>query len=301
MAIVVYRDISVSSIEQGVYEIGTKLLLNGFESISWSDGTTRTGGGAAPAAASDISATNAWWIIKHTSSGRHFNFVNTDSTTKTWKIGYTPYNKTLSAGDATTPDSHASYTKYLNNEQKYPTSGTTNCKIHLVINNSIGAFVASFRRTPYSSNTFSCSLLIFDVFPTPQYWSSDPEPVFLSWYFSNTDVAENYFFYGLTVYNRIGRWKRYGISGESWVVSDLGYFSMFNSAGSATASPSGNDIIYDAMFGDQNVPTYIGISTIVKILQPARYPTTGIDSGAVLNWAAFGPLAYPNDGIALGS
>ncbi len=45
----------------------------------------------------------------------------------------------------------------------------------------------------------------------------------------------------------------------------------------------------------------LGTSTLFKLLQPFRSPTTGVDAGATLNRAAFGQVSVANDGVALAS
>ncbi len=299
MATVIYRDLACASGQEFVFKIFSRLVSNGYQSISWSDGTTRTGSGAAPAAASDLSASDSWWVIKHSTSNRHYTVKNTSSGVN-WIMSYTPYNKSISAGDATTPDNHASYTKNLIDNQKYPNSGTTDIKLHLVIDSVTGTFYAFGRRTPFvGGDTAACIVMFSEIF-TPLTWPDDPEPVVTGFHFNDNNNAQS----GIVdscPFNRFGKWRRYGISGETWENGTILFSSLFSAAGNTTLNPSGQDVLYDADYGDSNMPGPIGKSSMLKMINPYRSPIVGVDSGGELNWAAFGQFAIPNDGIALGS
>ena len=70
MTLNVYRDIAASNGHTLAYELITHLDTNGWEPVSYSDGTTRTATGAAPPSAATLNASNAYVVMNHTSTGR---------------------------------------------------------------------------------------------------------------------------------------------------------------------------------------------------------------------------------------
>jgi hypothetical protein len=128
-------------------------------------------------------------------------------------------------------------------------------------------------------------------------WSSNPDPcVYLSSYRDDNAIGVNTL--GASSYN-FG-WVRLGIAGEAWAGS---YFleNPGSACGSGSSSPGGTDQLYELRWCSNSLPGPLGKSTLFRGLQPYRTPVTGVDSGGTLTWAAFGVLAVPNDGTALGS
>jgi hypothetical protein len=297
MANVIYRDIACANGHEAHYAILSRLLLNGWETVAWSDGSTRTAG-ASPSAATDLNNTNAWWLVQHTASGRKLG-VKRRGDSNTWDHQFTPGGYALSGGNATTIDNNATYSKLLsNNAQRYPSSATTNTKLHLVVSDSTAAFFAILRRTPnVGGSTDGCMLIGVDT-GTDLQWSSNPDPyVAVSSYNNSNTVCANLFSVTGT-----GAWIRLGIAGEAWVTgSYCGLENPGNACGSGSSSPGGTDQLYELRWCPTLLPGPLFKSTLLRGLQPYRNPVVGVDSGGTLNWAAFGPIAVPNDGTALGS
>ena len=68
MALNVYRDVAASTGHASVFELVTRLLANGWTTVSYSDGTTRTAGSDLPSAAT-LNNVSAFVILTHTVSG----------------------------------------------------------------------------------------------------------------------------------------------------------------------------------------------------------------------------------------
>jgi hypothetical protein len=294
MANVIYRDIACANGHEYHYAILSRLVLNGWTTVASSDGTTRTT--SAPAAATDLNAANAWWVIQHTASGRKLA-VKRRGDSNTWDHSVTPGGYALSTGNATTPDNNATYTKTISsNAQRYPSSATTNTKLHLVVSDSSASFCALLRRTPFvGGSTDGCSLLSFDTFSDVQ-WPGNPDPcVYTSTYSDSNAVGTSL----LGSSPNFG-WVRLGIAGEAW--SGQCYLENPGTAcGSTTSSPGGTDQLYEVRWCLSVLPGPLGKSGLYRGLQPYRTPITGVDSGGTLTHAAFGSVAIPNDGTALGS
>jgi hypothetical protein len=296
MANIIYRDIACANGHEYHYAILSRLLLNGWTTVAWSNGSTRTAG-ASPAAATDLNAANAWWVIQHTMSGRKLH-IKRRADSNTWDIQVTPGGYALTTGTSTTPDNNASYTKFIcNNRQSYPSTGTTATKLHLVVSDSSAAFQSRLRRTPFvGGSTASCTILNFGVFTDVQ-WSSNPDPCVYTSIFDDANNADANLF---TTSNYSFAWVRLGIAGEAWV-GNVFFENPGTCCGSGTSSPGGTDQLYELRWCTTSLPGPLGKATQLWGLQPYRAPTTGVDSGGTLTHAAFGYDAIPNDGVALGS
>ena len=296
MANVIYRDLACTNGHEYHYAILSRLLLNGWATVAWSNGSTRTGG-ASPAAAADLNAANAWWVIQHTASGRKLH-IKRRADSNTWDVAITPGGYALTTGSATAYDSNASYTKVIcNNRQSYPSSGTTATKLHFVVDDVSGAFAAHLRRTPnVGGSSASCSILAFSVFVDVQ-WSSNPDPCVYTSIFDDSNNAEANFF---SFYSFHFAWFRLGISGEGWA-TNVFLENPGNACGSGSSSPGGTDQLYELRWVCTSLPGPFGKDVLHRGLQPYRNPVIGVDSGGTLTWAACGSLAVPNDGVALGS
>jgi hypothetical protein len=295
MANVIYRDIACANGHEYHYAILSRLVLNGWTTVASSDGTTRTT--SAPGSAATLNNTNAWWLVQHTASGRKLS-VKRRADSNTWDIQVTPGGYALTTGSATAPDSNATYTKLVcNNAQRYPSSATTTTKLHLVVSDSSASFCALLRRTPFvGGSTDGCSLLSFDTFSDVQ-WPGNPDPcVYTSTYSDSNVVGTN----PLSGSSFNFAWYRLGIAGEAW--SGQCYLENPGTAcGSTTSSPGGTDQLYEVRWCLNALPGPLGKSGLYRGLQPYRTPITGVDSGGTLTHAAFGSVAIPNDGTALGS
>lgn len=297
MANVIYRDVVCSTGYEYHYAVLSRLLLNGWESLAWSNGSTRVGGGAAPASAADLNAANAWWQIKHTASGRRFS-VKRRGASHLWDYRYIDgIVPSLTTGDATTPDYTAdgTYTRLFRNDvQFYPTTGTTATKLHLVVDNAACKFIALLRRSPYVGGS-ACSILLMEAY-TDEVWAANPDPCWVLGGFADDNTVVNSYLWSTTYAG--GMWHKRGISGQTWKEYGMGIENPWGVGGGA-ATPDGQDRLYEARFGGDWLPGPMGKSTLIRLLNPFRAPTVGIDAGAELNWAAFGQIAVPNDGVAL--
>lgn len=293
MTLNVYRDVAASNGHTLAYELVTHLDTNGWEPVSYSDGTTRTATGAAPPSAATLNASNAYVVMNHTSTGMKLG-IQRKADSNTFTIQVTEGGVSLTGGNATTMESHATYTKtLLSNAQWYPSTGTTTVKAHIVCDDASPSFVVLARRTPFVGGSTSCCTMAFVDYVTPATWAANPQPWVAGASYSVSDVAAA----GL-VGNNSGGWYKRGISGEAWSTS----WSLENPgsiAGSGTSDPSGSDVEYGARWQISNF--LLGTSTLFKLLQPYRSPITGVDSGATLNRAAFGQVSVANDGTALAS
>lgn len=295
MANVIYRDIACANGHEAIYAVLSRLILNGWTTVASSDGVTRTTG--APANAAALNATSAWWLIEHTVSGRKFS-IKRRANSYTWDIQVTPGGYALTTGDATTPDNNSTYTKHIANDvQRYPSTGTTDTLLHLVVSDSSASFQARFRRTPFvGGSSDSCTTFGLDVVTDIQ-WAENPDPCVYSSMYRDDNVSSARLFE--TSEFNFG-WVRLGITGETWYTS--WYLENPGSAcGSGTVSPSGDDLLYELRWCNNSLPGPLGKSLMLKGLQPYRTPTVGVDSGSTLNYAAFGGITIPNDGVALGS
>lgn len=294
MANIIYRDVACANGHEAFYAILSRLVLNGWSTVSSSDGTTRTTG--APASAADLNNKNAWWLIQHTSSGRKLAVKRRDDS-NTWDVQVTPGGYALTTGNATTPDNNSTYTKLISyNTQRYPSSATTNTLLHLVVSDSSASFDARLRRTPnVGGATDGCMVLAFDVVTDVQ-WSANPDPcVYSSSYRDDNLISAN----ALNNYSFNFAWIRLGIAGENWAGN--WYLENPGNALGGAVAPSGVDQLYELRWCCGSLPGPLGKSLIVKGIQPYRTPTVGVDSGGTLTYAAFGQIVVPNDGVALGS
>jgi len=291
MAVNVYRDISCSTDADAAYEIWLRLTSNGYVASSWSNGTTRVAG-AGPASASDLSATNSYWVVRFSTNGRWITLKRTAA--NTWLVEYTTADGTMAGGNGTTPDRDATLTKiWLNSAQIYPSSGVTATKLHTVVNNVTGSFACWGRRTPnVGGNTDGCFAVFLDIY-TPGPWTANPDPAMGAAAFNNNNTVT------YTIMANVQGWYAKGLSGASFKTNNV----MDNPGGvngNSTADPTGQDIEYEVRWTN-SVPVIYGVSSIFRALQPYRNPIVGIDSGAVLNRAAFGGITVANDGVALTS
>ena len=296
MANVIYRDVACANGHEYHYAILSRLLLNGWTTVAWSNGSTRTGG-ASPAAATDLNAANAWWVIQHTASGRKLH-IKRRADHNTWDISVTPGGYALTTGSATAYDNNSTYTRLIcNNATRYPWSGTTATKLHLVIDDASASFQSRLRRTPFvGGGTASCTILAFGTFTDVQ-WSSNPDPCVYTSIFDDSNNADANLF-ATSSFNFA--WGRLGIAGEVWLNSVF-FENPGTACGNGTVSPGGVDQLYELRWCCVGLPGPFGKATQVWGLQPYRSPTTGVDSGGTLTHAAFGSVAIPNDGTALGS
>ena len=293
MTLNVYRDIAASNGHTQAYELVTRLDSNGWDPVSYSDGTTRTATGAAVPSAATLNASSAYVVLTHTSTGMKLG-LQRKADSNTWTIQVTEGGVSLTGGNATTMESHATYTKtILGNYLIYPSTGTTTLKLHIVVDDASPSFVLFGRRTPFVGGSTSACTMIFLDYVTPLTWSANPQPwVAFASYSSGDTVAA-----GLTGNNSQGWYKR-GISGEgfstSWALENPGTV-----AGSGTSDPSGSDVEFEARWVGSNM--VLGKSTLFKLVQPYRTPTGGMDSGTSFARAAFGQVTVANDGTALAS
>jgi len=294
MALHIYRDTSCANGHEALYGLYTRLIANGWTAVAWSNGTTRVAA-AGPASAADLNAANAWFVVNHTATSRKFS-AKRGADSNTWQFQHTDVS-TLSAGNATTPDNHATYTKnFWASAQWYPSTGTTTTKAHTVVDDATASFVMVLRRTPFAGGD-CCSYVAFDQV-TPLTWTANPEPLIASARFDNANTA------GTGPFNsnqgNTGWYKR-GISGEAWSGSQWFLENPFALAGSATADPSGTDTEYEVRWGQSSAVFLLGKSTMFRGLQPYRSPIVGMDGGTNFSRAAFGGFTVANDGTALGS
>lgn len=296
MTMQISRDVACASGHEAAYALYTALVANGWAAVAWSDGTTRTAG-AGPASAANLSAASAWFVVQHVATGRKFSYKRDASTATSCQFQYTDGAVSLSAGNASTPDNHATYTKaFFTSGQWYPVSGTTTTKAHLVVDDATASFVMVLRRTPFAGGD-CCSYVAFDQV-TPLTWTANPEPLIASARFDNANTA------GTGPFNpnqgNTGWYKR-GISGEAWSSTQWFLENPFALAGSATADPSGTDTEYEVRWGQSSAVFLLGKSTMFRGLQPYRSPIVGMDGGTNFSRAAFGGFTVANDGTALGS
>jgi hypothetical protein len=292
MSVSVYRDISCLTDAETAFELWTRLTSNGYVASSWSNGTTRVAG-AGPASASDLSATNSYWVVRFSTNGRWVTVKR--SAANNWLVEYTSADGTMAGGNGTTPDRDATLTKiWLNSTQIYPSSGVTATKLHTVVNNANGSFACIGRRTPnVGGSTDACFIVFLDIY-TPGPWSSNPDPAMGGAIFNNNNTAAS------TLMGNVSGWYAKGLGGASYKTNNL-VDNPGNTLGSATADPAGQDIDYEIRWTNATTPVIYGISSIFRGLQPYRNPIVGIDSGGTLTRAAFGGLTVLNDGVALTS
>lgn len=296
MTMQISRDIACTSGHEAAYALYTALVAHGWTAVAWSDGTTRAAG-AGPASAANLSAASAWFVVRHAATGRKFSYKRDASTATSCQFQYTDGAVSLSAGNASTPDNHATYTKtFFASGQWYPVSGTTTTKAHLVVDDASASFVMLLRRTPYAGG--DCCAYVGMETVTPLTWAANPDPHVVFARYSDANTAGT----GLYQANAGNvAWYKRGISGEAW---SLGWWSLENPAGVAggAADPSGTDTEYEArwisIYGYNFV---LGKSALFRLLQPYCAPTTGMDGATNFARAAFGPVTVPNDGVALGS
>jgi len=293
MANVIYRDIDCANGHAAIYAILSRLVLNGWTTVASSDGSSRTT--SAPGSAASLNNSDAWWLVQHTASGRKLGIQRkTDS--NTWTVQVTPGGYSLSTGSATAMDSHATYTKSLRSSyQCYPSTGTTATKLHMVVDDARCGFVAFLRRTPLPGGLDGCFGLVVEDF-TDLTWPANPDPCVYAAVFRNGDDLGA----GLLGLS-FGCWYKLGIGGEIWYTASTGLENPGSVCGSGTASPSGTDQLLELRWANGGAVVLYGKSTLIRGLQPYRSTTVGVDSGGTLNWAAFGAIAVPNDGTALGS
>lgn len=295
MAQDVSRDVSVTTGHGMVYALVTALLASGWTVAAWSDGATRTGSATGFNAASDLDAVDAWVLVQHTASGRKVSFQR-KADSNTWTVQYTEGGQTLSAGNATTPDNHATYTKVvLSNAQWYPTNVPTACKMHIVVDDAACKVIAFWRRTPFIAGTSACGYFMIEAVSSDLYWPANPDPCVIGARFrDDNQVAAD-----LVAGTNCG-WHRRGLGGETWL-SDWLLESPYGLCGLNTGSPDGNDKELGIRWGRSasGVANLLGVSTLIKGLNPFREPTTGLDGGSDLDRAAFGQVTVANDGVAI--
>jgi hypothetical protein len=293
MTLNVYRDTAASTGHASIFELVTRLLANGWTTVSYSDGTTRTATTADCPSAATLNASSAYVVLTHTSTGMKLG-LQRKADSNTWTIQITEGGQALSGGNATTMESNATYTKtLLSNAQLYPSTGTTTTKLHTVVDNASASFVIMGRRSPFVGG--SCCFYIYLDYFTPLTWSANPQPWIAGVKFDNSDVASA----ALVSAGGVNyAWYKRGISGESWVTS-WALENPASVAGSGTADPSGSDVEFEARWVGSN--TVLGKSTLFKLVQPYRTPTGGMDSGTSYARAAFGQVTVANDGTALAS
>ena len=295
MAFSVYRDVAASTGHATAFELATDLLANGWTTVSYSDGTTRTATTANCPSAATLNNANAYTVLTHTSTGIKLG-IQRKADSNTFTIQITEGGQALSGGNATTMESNATYTKtLLSNAQLYPSTGTTTTKLHIVADNATPSFCIKGRRTPFVGGSTSCCFYIYLDYFTPLTWSANPQPWIAGVKFDNNDNAPAAL---ITNSGSNNAWYKRGISGESWVTS----WSLENPAsvaGSSTADASGSDIEFEVRWVGYN--TVLGKSTLFKLVQPYRTPTGGMDSGTSYARAAFGQVTVANDGTALAS
>jgi len=295
MTINTYRDVACSNGHTAAFQVGTDALLNGWSTVSYSDGTTRTATGADCPSAATLNASGAFWLLQHVATGIKLG-LQRKADSNTWTIQVTEGGQSLSGGNATTMESNATYTKtLLNNAQWYPSTGTTNTKLHVVFDSASPSFVIMGRRTPFVGGSTSACFYLFLDYLTAVTWSANPQPWVAGATFSNGDTAP-----ASLIGGNSSAWYKRGISGETW----SGSWALENPAtvaGSATSDPSGSDVEYEARWVNGNTVAVLGESTLFRLVQPYRTPTGGMDSGASFARAAFGQVTVPNDGTALAS
>lgn len=293
MTLQVYRDVACANLSEAAYALYTRLVANGWTAVAWSDGTTRVAA-AGPASAANLAAASAWFVVQHTATSRKFSYKRDAATATSCQFQQTDLSA-LSAGNATTPDNNATYTKNLfASAQWYPISGTTATKAHIVVDDATASFCIFLRRTPFVSGS-ACSYVSFDQVP-PLTWAANPEPIVASARYSDANTAPET---GLLTANTGNTgWYKRGISGESWV-AQWALENPGSVAGSATADPSGTDTEYEARWVTTTSVFVLGKSTLYRLLQPYRSPTTGMDGSTNFSRAAFGCVTVPNDGTAL--
>lgn len=294
MALHEYQDIASTNGHTRAYETSARMLLHGWTTYAKSDGTTRTTSTNLTSAA-ELNASNAFVLLVHTATGFKLG-MQRKADSNTWTVQVTEGGQSLSGGNATTMDSNATYTKtFLSNAQWYPSTGTTNTKLHIVVDDASPSIFEIARRTPFvGGSTSGCSMLMIEWL-TPMTWAANPQPWVGCAKFDNSDIVAAQ----LTTAVNSGWYKR-GISGESfsatWILNNPG-----NIAGSATADPGGSDIEVEGVWVSTSLNAILGKSALFRLLQPFRSPITGVDSGATLNRAAFGQVTTVANGTALAS
>lgn len=294
MTMQISRDVACTSVHEAAYALYTALVAHGWTAVAWSDGTTRAAG-AGPASAANLSAASAWFVVQHAATGRKFSYKRDASTATSCQFQYTDGAVPLSAGNASTPDNHATYTKtFFASGQWYPVSGTTTTKAHIVVDDASASFVMLLRRTPYASG--DCCAYVGMETVTPLTWAANPDPhvVFARYNDANDAGAAP------RAANQGGvAWYKRGISGELWTLSQW-YLENPGGVAGGAADPSGTDTEYEARW-IYSGGFVLGKSALFRLLQPYRAPTTGMDGATNFARAAFGPVTVPNDGVALGS
>ena len=299
MTMQISRDVACTSGHEAAYALYTALVANGWAAVAWSDGTTRSTG-AGPASAANLSAANAWFVVQHVATGRKFSYKRDASTATSCQFQYTDGAVSLSAGNASTPDNHATYTKaFFPNQQWYPVSGTTTTKAHIVVDDASASFVMLLRRTPYAGG--DCCTYVGMETVTPLTWAANPDPHVVFARYNDGNIAGT----GPHTANAGNTaWYKRGISGELWV-SGQWYLENPGGVAGGAADPSGTDTEYEARWtysgSGGGAPFVLGKSALFRLLQPYRAPTTGMDGATNFARAAFGPVTVPNDGVALGS
>lgn len=294
MTLNVYRDVAASTGHASVFELVTDLLANGWTTVSYSDGTTRTATTANCPSAATLNNVSAYTVLTHTVTGIKLG-LQRKADSNTWTIQITEGGQSLTGGNASTMESNATYTKtLLSNAQLYPSTGTITTKLHTVADNATPSFCIMGRRSPFVGGSTSCCFLIYLDYLTPLTWSANPQPWIAGVKFDNSDVAPIALI--TNSYTSSGWYKR-GISGETWATS-----WQLENPGSVAGNwtdPSGSDVEFEARWVGSNM--VLGKSTLFKLLQPFRSPTGGMDSGSSFARAAFGQVTVANDGTALGS
>lgn len=298
MAQHVSRDLACASGPDFVYALVSRLVLHGWSVVAWSDGSARTVGSAGLDAASDLAAANAWVVVNHTASGRRMSFQRR-AAAHTWTLRYTPAGAALDAGDAVTPDSHATTRTFFDNAQLYPTNAPTATKAHLVVDDAKAGFVALLRRTPYAGGD-ACAWIFAESFAPNLSWNADPDPCVVGATFHAGNAAVGAFYAAGTLRG----WFRRGLAGEAFDEYHA-VENCFGACGHGTALPGGVDTEFAVRVGrvggGGGLGFPIGVSTLLRGLNPWLSPTTGLDAGGTLTRACFGGVTVANDGAALES
>lgn len=297
MAQNVSRDIACTNGHELIYAILTALLAGGWTVVAWSDGAARTGSSAGFNAASDLAAVDAWVIVNHTATNRKLTFQR-KANSNTWSLWYTFPGAALTVNGVTPgtiPDAHATLTQVVrSNIQLYPTVAPTNTKLHVVVDDANCKAVAFWRRTPFPGGA-ACGYFVIEAFAANLSWAADPDPCVAGLAFDNGNNAPASFFSPAH-----GAWYRKGLGGETYDLSHL-LETVFAACGSGTPLPGAVDTEFALRWG-RSISGFgfpIGVSTLLKGLNPFQSPTTGVDAGATLNRAAFGAVTCANDGTAL--
>lgn len=300
-----YRDVACADGAAAIAELVFKLTANGFTYVAHGTGSGGARSASQPATAADLATAlrtghSAWVCVSR--GGRAWSWQrssNANPDYRGWRYEYTA-SGALSGGTATAPDRNTTNSQYVSGNffrTIMPGSGSgasavnDAMKAHILVDDAGPTFALLARRTPLPAGNVGAAGIIFcDALVNP-VWAGNTDPVVCG-NLGNDDNGANGLLLSSYWHNA---WFKYGLGGATWTSVSLE--NPGSVAGSTTADPGGNDVLFDARWISANV--VYGTSRLFKLMQPGRTPVTGVDSGGTLTYAAFWTVAVPNDGVAL--